>query len=126
MQVIGKRGAEIVGAEGLGENVLIIDPSRKTKVEVESEMTWTEAGKRELTLDLVREGLMPKEMAIDVLKFGNSRDVMQRLVAEMTMGKSIIDAPDFKLLPPELQQAIVKYLAQGGTITDGGAITNNE
>ena len=126
MKVIGKRGAEIIGKEGIGADVLVLDPSRKTKVEVESEMTWTEAGKRELTLDLVREGLMPKEMAIDVLKFGNSRDVMQRLVAEMTMGKSIIDAPDFKLLPPDLQQAIVKYLAQGGTITDGGAITNNE
>jgi hypothetical protein len=39
---------------------------------------------------------------------------MDKLLVEMTKGKSIIDMPDFKMLPVELQQAIVQYLAQGG------------
>lgn len=116
-KVIGKRGAEITSIKE-DPQTIVIDPNRNVKVEIESAVTWTEQGKRSLTLDLVKQGVLPKETALQALNYGNIRDVMQKLIEEETFGKSIIDTKEFKLLPVELQQAIAKYLAQGaGTPT---------
>jgi hypothetical protein len=119
--VIGKRGAELQGQNTpLPKNTIVIDPNRNMLVEIESDMTWTQEGKRNMVLDLVKGGIIPKEMAIDSLKFGSTKDVLQKLIEEATFGKSMIDSADFKMLPIELQQAILKYLAKGGTA--GGEI----
>ncbi|MHA1586438.1 MAG: hypothetical protein ACTSUW_03775 [Candidatus Heimdallarchaeota archaeon] len=114
-KVIGKRGADILteGGSGLDQNTVVIDPNRITKVEIESDATWTEQGKRDLTLELVQQGVIPKAMALETLKYGNIEDIIQKLVEEQTYGTSIIDTNEFKVLPVELQQAIIKYLAQG-------------
>ena len=120
-RVVGKRGADILSqASGsLPSNVIVIDPNRSTKVEIESEITWTEEGKRNLVLDLIKEGILPKEMGLEALKFGNTKDILQKLISEATFGKSMIDAADFKVLPIELQQQIVQFLAQGANAGGG-------
>ena len=120
-RVVGKRGADILSqASGsLPSNVIVIDPNRSTKVEIESEITWTEEGKRNLVLDLIKEGILPKEMGLEALKFGNTKDILQKLISEATFGKSMIDAADFKVLPIELQQKIVQFLAQGANAGGG-------
>lgn len=134
-RVIGKRGADIMmggkgePAEGeeaktnaLPQGMVVIDPNRNTKVEIESEMTHTQEAKKELLLDLYREQLIPAEIVIDMMKIGNAQEIMDKLLREQTMGKSMIDMPDFKLLPSELQMAIAKFLANGGTISNGEAM----
>lgn len=120
-RVVGKRGADILSQQGaIPQDVVVIDPNRSVKVEIESEITWTEEGKRNLVLDLIKEGILPKEMGLEALKFGNTKDILQKLISEATFGKSMIDAADFKVLPVEMQQAILQFLSQGANT--GGAI----
>lgn len=116
-RVIGKRGADILtqGGNPLPENTLVIDPNRTTKVEIESEMTWTEEGKRSMIIDLIKIGVLPKEMGLEALKFGNVKDIIQKLITENTFGKSMIDTQDFKALPIEMQQQIIQFLAKGAS-----------
>jgi hypothetical protein len=124
--VVGKRGADIMeqGGGQLPQNTIVIDPNRTVKVEIESELTWTEEGKRNLVLDLMKEGILPKEMGLEALKFGNTKDILQKLISQETFGKSMIDTDDFKGLPPEIQQQILKFLAQGAGA--GGGIPPSE
>lgn len=114
-RVIGKRGADILkqGGGTLPEDVIVIDPSRTTLVEIESDMTWTKEGQRYFTLDLVKEGILPKEMALETLKFGNTKDIVAKLIQESAYGKSMIDMPDFQVLPDELKKQILTILANG-------------
>lgn len=114
-RVIGKRGADILkqGGGSLPEDVIVIDPSRTTLVEIESDMTWTKEGQRYFTLDLVKEGILPKEMALETLKFGNTKDIVAKLIQESAYGKSMIDMPDFQVLPDELKKQILTILANG-------------
>lgn len=114
-RVIGKRGADILkqGGAPLPEDVIVIDPNRTTLVEIESDMTWTKEGQRYFVLDLVKEGILPKETALETLKFGNTKDVVAKLIQEASYGKSMIDMPDFQVLPNELKQEILKILANG-------------
>jgi len=114
-RVIGKRGKDILEQTGgtLPEDVIVIDPNRTTLVEIESDMTWTKEGQRYFVLDLVKEGILPKETALETLKFGNTKDVVAKLIQESTYGKSMIDTPDFQVLPNELKQQILTILANG-------------
>ncbi len=113
-KIIGKRGSDILGEnQDLSKNTIVVNPNRTVKVEIESDATWTEEGKRGLTLELVEKGILPKSMALESLKYGNIEDIIQKLIEEQTYGTSIIDTNEFKVLPVELQQAIIKYLAQG-------------
>ena len=114
-RVIGKRGKDILeqGGNTIPDDVIVIDPNRTTMVEVESDMTWTKEGQRYFTLDLIKAGILPKETALETLKFGNTKDIIQKLIQESTYGKSLIDAPDFKVLPVELQKQILTILANG-------------
>jgi hypothetical protein len=66
-----------------------------------------------MVMDLIKIGVLPKEMGLEALKFGNVTDIMQKLMIEETFGKSMIDTPDFKALPIEMQQQIIQFLAQG-------------
>lgn len=116
-KVVGKRGAELLG--NVGEDVIVIDPNRSVKVEIESDIMWTEEGKRNLVLDLIKEGILPKEIGLEALRFGNTKDILQKLISEASFGKSMIDMPDFKVLPVQLQQDILRILANG---TAGGAV----
>ena len=127
-KIIGQRGADITKLDTNNtKNLIVINPNRNIKIEIESGVTWTEQGKRGLTLDLVKEGILPKEMALETLKYGNIRDIVQKLIEEETYGKSIIDSNEFKLLPVELQQAIIKYLASGANTANTSNVnqTNN-
>lgn len=122
-QVIGKRGADIMtqGGGKLPDDIIIIDPNRTTVVEIESDMTWTKEGQRYFVLDLVKAGILPKETALETLKFGNTKDVVAKLIQESTYGKSMIDTPDFQVLPNELKQQILQILDNGAP-TGGSAI----
>jgi hypothetical protein len=114
IKVIGKRGAEILQENGeLPPDVLVIDPCRLTKVEIESDSTWTKEGQRYMVLDMVKAGLLPKESAMETLKLGNTKDIVAKLIQEETFGKSMIDTPDFQVLPNELKEQILTILANG-------------
>ena len=114
-RVVGKRGADILTQSGnaLPADVIVIDPNRTTLVEIESDMTWTKEGQRYFVLDLVKEGILPKETALETLKFGNTKDVVAKLIQEASYGKSMIDMPDFQVLPADLKQQILQLLANG-------------
>ncbi len=88
-RVVGKRGADIMtqGGGALNQNTIVIDPNRTTLVEIESDLTWTKEGQRYFVLDLVKEGILPKETALETLKFGNTKDVVAKLLQESTYGK---------------------------------------
>jgi len=108
------------------QNLVVVDPNRKVKVEMESTLGYTEEGKRGIILELIQAGLLPAETAIEMLRFGNTRDIIKKLEEQMTKGKSLIDAPDFKLLPKALQAAIAQYLSQGGVINDPNVPVNEK
>lgn len=114
-RVIGKRGAEIMTQNGgtMQANTIVIDPNRTTLVEIESDLTWTKEGQRYFVLDLVKGGILPKETALETLKFGNTKDIVAKLIQESTYGKSMIDSPDFQVLPTELKKQILTILANG-------------
>ena len=118
-KVIGAQGAEAM--QNLSKDLIVIDPNMTVKVEQESQVGWTEVGKKDMVIELVSAGLLPAEAAINMLNVGNTKDIMKQMQMEASQGKSIIDMPDFKLLPKELQVAIVQYLSQGGVITDPNA-----
>lgn len=114
-RVVGKRGADIMtqGGGAMNPNTIVIDPNRTTLVEIESDLTWTKEGQRYFVLDLVKEGILPKETALETLKFGNTKDVVAKLIQESSYGKSMIDTPDFQVLPDELKKQILTILANG-------------
>ena len=116
--VIGKRGAQILG-NTLPKDTVVIDPARTTKVEIESDIAYTEQGVRETAMQMVGEGLIDKQTALEMLKVGNTQEIVDRLQMESVQGQSMVDTTDFKMLPPELQQALVAFLAKGGTMTHG-------
>jgi len=117
-KVIGQRGAKITGGE-TDENTIVIDPNRATMVEVESDLTWTKEGQRNLVLDMITAQIIPKEMALETLKFGNTKDIIAKLKQEETYGKSMIDTPDFQVLPNDLKEQILTILANGAP--EGGS-----
>jgi hypothetical protein len=114
-RVVGKRGADIMtqGGGAMNANTIVLDPSRTTLVEIESDLTWTKEGQRYFVLDLVKEGILPKETALETLKFGNTKDVVAKLIQEASYGKSMIDMPDFQVLPDELKKQILTILSNG-------------
>jgi len=103
------------------DGLIVVDPNRTIRIEMENNAGWTEAGRRDLIIELVGADLMPKETAVELMKVGNTREIIKQMEIEMTKGHSIIDMPEFKLLPVEIQQAIVQYLQQGGIINDPDA-----
>jgi hypothetical protein len=111
-KVVGKSGADILGKDKLND-VVVIDPNRTTKVEIESGISWTEEAKKDLAIELLGAKAISIQSALEMLKVGNSQEIMDQMIKEQTQGKSIIDMPEFKMLPRDLQQAIAAYLAQG-------------
>lgn len=119
IQAVGARGAEIMTNEAqqpMPPKVAVIDPNRITKVEIESGASYTQQALKDMVFKMLELQILPLEVALQLLKVGNTQEIMDKLLRESTMGKSMIDMPDFKMLPPELQQAIVRYLADGGNV----------
>lgn len=108
ISIVGK-GGENMAKEG----TLIFSPQKRLKVVIESGLTHTPEAKRELVMQLVGAQLLPRELAIEMLKIGNTREIMDKLNQDLVAGKSIVDAPDFQVLPKKLQMAIVQYLQSG-------------
>ncbi len=124
-----KERISIVGSAGeatANEKSLIFSPNKRLKIVIESGITHTPEAKRELVLKLVEAQLLPREMAIDMLKVGNTRDIMEKLNEDLVAGKSIVDAPDFQVLPKQLQMAIVQYLQQGADPTVKASIDGEQ
>ena len=119
VSVIGKSGLDIREKKETKENEVVLDPNQMVKVEEESGLSWTEQGKKELVLKMVAEGLLPPETAIEMLKVGNTQEIIKKLKLAETEGRSIVDMAEFKMLPDDLQDAIAKYLSEGGRISRG-------
>lgn len=118
-KVIGRAGADLMekvsGGGQIPENAVVIEDNMILKVEIETDLAYTEQAKKDNVMEMVEKGIVPIEVAIDLLNVGNTKEIMDKLKEEMTMGQSMIDMPDFKVLPRDLQQAIAKYLATGAS-----------
>lgn len=108
IKIVGSAGKDLAP-----DGTLVFSPNKRLKVVIESGLTHTPEAKRELVIQMVQGGLLPKEVALDMLKVGNTREIMDKLMAESTAGKSIVDMPDFQVLPKRLQIAIIQYLKNG-------------
>ena len=94
-----------------GENApTVLKQSYRIKCTIENGLSYTEEGKRDTLRELFQGGIIDKRTLLEGFKFGNIEELMDRTNAES--GVSMIDTPDFGILPPELQQTIVQYLAQ--------------
>jgi hypothetical protein len=118
-QVIGQAGAdiysELTNNQPIPEDTVVISDDMILKVEIETDLAYTEQAKKDNIMEMVGAGIVPIEVAIDLLNVGNTKEIMDKLKEQMTMGKSMIDMPDFQVLPRDLQQAIVKYLTSGAS-----------
>jgi len=106
---------KVSGGGQIPENTVVIEDNMILKVEIETDLAYTEQAKKDNVMEMVEKGIVPIEVAIDLLNVGNTKEIMDKLKEEMTMGQSMIDMPDFKVLPRDLQQAIAKYLATGAS-----------
>jgi len=108
-----------LGAEKPAEGVVKLDPQRRLKVVIESGITHTPQAKREFIMSLVEKQLLPRSVAIEMLKVGNTRDILNKMKTEELDGMSLVDMPDFKVLPKKLQAAIAQYLQGGAKPVEG-------
>ena len=96
--------------------LVVIDKNIRLKVAIESGLAYTEEGKRATMMELYGMKVIPAEMLLETLKFSNVGEIIAKVESEMvrkeTMGKSIIDMPEFKLMPQQLQKIIVQFLRQ--------------
>lgn len=122
LKYTGQAGKDTLttGGQDINSDVIIIDPNRYIKVEVESAMSYSQVAEKDMAMELAKEQLIPVEVLLDVLKLGNTADIIEKMNEIKTKGMSLIDAPDFQMLPRDLQKAIVLYLDSGGAITDPG------
>ena len=117
-QVIGKAGADIYNEltpAPMPEDTVVISDDMILKVEIETDLAYTEQAKKDNVMEMVQGGIIPIEVAVDLLNVGNTKEIMDKLKEQMTMGKSMIDMPDFAVLPRDLKQAIVTYLKTGAS-----------
>lgn len=107
---------QIVSAQVAGKypKAIPISTNYKVKVEIESGIAFTEEGKRMIIIELAKAGLIPPETLLDILQFGNTQEIIEKLRnwqrAQKGMTVSIVDTPEWKILPPELREAILKVL----------------
>jgi len=111
IQIMGEAGVED-GGQG-PEGVLVFNAQKRLKVVIESALTHTPEATRQFIMELVGQQLLPPEIAIDRLKLGNTKEIMEKLTLSQTAGQSMVDMPDFAALPKKLQMAIVQYLSEG-------------
>jgi hypothetical protein len=127
IRYIGKRGADIYkqtheGKE-LPSDVIVINPNRTLKVEIENQIAWTQTAKKKVIMEtatlMANAGTpLPPEVLLDLLDFGSAEEIVDKIKYYLTFGKSIVDMPDFKVLPLDLQQAIAKYLSRGADVSN--------
>lgn len=114
--IIGRGNVETYKEIGqpLGEGVIPIGKDTKVKIEIESGLSHTEEGKREMILQLAEKGFLPKETVLEELKVGgNVADILEKLEAEQGKGM----APEqFAQMKEALLSVIVdlKRQAEGG------------
>jgi len=111
---------KVIGEEGLNhplgqelaerENAIVIKKSFRVKASIESALSYTEEGKRDTLRELYSAGLIDKRTLLEGFKFGNVGEILERTKAETNV--SMVETPDFQLLPDELKQHILEYLTQ--------------
>jgi hypothetical protein len=96
--------------------LVVINENVRMKVAIESGLAYTEEGKRATMMELYGMKVIPTPMLLEALKFSNVGEIIEKTEAELirreTMGRSIIDMPEFKLLPAKLQQMVVQFLKE--------------
>jgi len=112
---------EIVSAMHSGEFVKAVPVSDRdfsVNVEIESGLAYTPDARRALAIELAKGGMIPTEVALEYLELGGDvseiaekaiLETAQREQAKQGTVPSMVDTPDFKTLPPELQQQILQY-----------------
>lgn len=121
-KVVGQNYAQ--GQEG----VVPISADTKVDVQIESGLSYTEEGKRQTMLELYQLGLVPPEDVLRVFRFSNIGEMLQKAQAGRQV--SMIDTPDFQILPDELKKVILTALRQSNvsiptTPTGTNRVTRN-
>jgi hypothetical protein len=87
------------------------------KVKAESGLSYTEEGKRDTLLELFKLGLLDRQSVLDNFKFSNVGDIIARLDAQQPI--SMIDTPDFLMLPKDMQVMVLQTLKDSVGATPG-------
>jgi hypothetical protein len=107
---------EVVSEQVAGKypKAVPISTNYRVKVEIESGVAFTEEGKRQTLIQLAQLGVIPPETLLEGFQFGNVQDIVDKLInwkrQEKGLSVSIIQTPEWQLLPPELREQILKYL----------------
>jgi hypothetical protein len=111
---------KVIGEEGLNhplgrelaerEKAIVIKKSFRVKASIENALSYTEEGKRDTLRELYSAGIIDKRTLLEGFKFGNISEILERAKEETNV--SMIETPDFQLLPDELKQHILEYLTQ--------------
>uniref|UniRef100_A0A7V3JAE2 Phage portal protein n=1 Tax=candidate division CPR3 bacterium TaxID=2268181 RepID=A0A7V3JAE2_UNCC3 len=115
---------KVIGEEGLNhplgrelaerDNAIVIKKSFRVKASIENALSYTEEGKRDTLRELYSAGIIGKRTLLEGFKFGNVSEILEEAKEETNI--SMIETPDFQLLPDELKQHILEYLTQPDTM----------
>jgi len=118
-QIIGEKAVKKdkkIQAKVKEGKIVAISDNIRMRVAIESGLAYTEEGKRATLMELFQMQIIPPEMLLEALKFSNVGEIIRKAeeakVRNETMGQSIIDMPEFKLLPVNLQKLITQFLSE--------------
>jgi len=100
-------GMETYGEEG-EEKPFVIKKDYKVKIDLEPAFAYTSEGRRMTLTELIKLGIPLQEVLLREMKVSNISDLLREM--EMKKKTSLIDAPDFSILPNELKRAVLQYL----------------
>ena len=117
-QIIGEEASKSKGVEKKVKEgkLVVINKNVRMKVAIESGLAYTEEGKRSTMMELYGMKVIPTQMLLETLKFSNVGEIIekteQEIIRRETMGRSILDMPEFGLLPKNLQKMVVEFLRE--------------
>lgn len=118
-QVIGEdavKNNKALATKVKRDGVVVIGKDVRMKVAMESGLAYTEEGKRQTLMELLGMKIIPSEMLLEAMKFSNVGEIIEKArqeqVNKQLAGRSIVDMPEFKMLPQQLQVIILQFLKQ--------------
>jgi hypothetical protein len=112
-QVIGGEGAKLDINKPIMQSQnppTVIKGSYRVKTVVDSGLSYTEEGKRDTLSQLFQAGIIDKRTLMEGFKFSNISEILDATAAETDV--SMVETPDFQILPDQMKQIILQYLSE--------------
>lgn len=101
---------ESVAAANPQSEAIPVSSKYMVKVEIESDMAFSEEGKRQTMMELYDKGLVPPEEVLKSYKMSNVEEILNKTAAAKAQGVSIVQTPEFAALPAQLRIQILEAL----------------